>query len=129
MIKANELRLGSWYNFANPMEGGVLHPEQFTAWNQYLDFEAYGEPIPLTPEILEKCGAKKSVYPHFSYLIEIGEGDRIGLHEYIDGWSWFPVAGRKMIVIKHLHQLQNIYFALTGEELIYNPATGSGTTL
>jgi len=60
MIKANELRLGSWYNFANPMEGGVLHPEQFTAWNQYLDFEAYGEPIPLTPEILEKCGAKKN---------------------------------------------------------------------
>lgn len=78
------------------------------------------EPIPLTPEILEKCGFKNL---HFEYcdglrltpiMIEFIPDStisvRIELHE--DGEA-FVIDRSKF----YLHQLQNLFFSLSGEEL------------
>jgi hypothetical protein len=80
------------------------------------------EPIPLTEEWLERFGLKshdldsiKNPYlenvvgkyrgeDKFEFVISSGD-------DYYGGWSY------NTIEIKYFHQLQNLYFALTGEEL------------
>jgi len=68
------------------------------------------QPIPLTEEWLLKFG--------FDDLGTYGYGRgnfHICLHE---NEFYFSINNRK-VFIKHVHQLQNLYFALTGEELTY----------
>lgn len=120
MIKANELRIGNWVKF-------ITVPVQFTGmacygegmWNMrnkklmplfnYNGHEYYQadwdslHPIPLTPEILEKCGLKE---PSGTFA-----------------WKFSPAGEVINVKCKYLHQLQNLYFALTGEELEYKHET------
>jgi len=71
--------------------------------------------IPLTEEILLRCGFEgrlggEMVFGNF--FIRQGEND-----------SYFIFMGTKFIIELHnlqLHQLQNLYFALTGTELTLN---------
>lgn len=65
-------------------------------------------PIPLTPEILEKCGFEKCSCGGWKHGIHISK--------YDNGKLYY-----KTVIIKYLHQLQNLYFALTGEELTFKP--------
>lgn len=76
-------------------------------------------PIPITPEILEKCG--------FQYAVEIfgWVGKKHLIYQCADdGEHWwllepFCTDDKDLhIKIQYLHQLQNICFALEGEELI-----------
>lgn len=65
-------------------------------------------PIPLTEEILLKCGLEYQ-RPDFikgSFAIRDFDGGYIYLNG-LDGG----------LIYEYLHQLQNLYFALTGEEL------------
>jgi hypothetical protein len=80
------------------------------------------KPIPLTPEVLEKCGFEKDISSQFGgYLINICEWEKIRIvHSKIIGWH-YPLNGYQKPIVNYLHQLQNLYFALTGEELIYKP--------
>jgi len=112
MIKINELRIGNWINEQGlELQVGIINSELFKG----------SEPIPLTEEWLLKFGfictrdKKKdgrfniSVYEKDTYLIQDN-----GLFEY----SETPIASD----ILYVHQLQNLMFALTGEELeIINP--------
>ncbi|UXO94105.1 hypothetical protein Pan5_63 [Pseudanabaena phage Pan5] len=77
------------------------------------------EPIPLTPEILEKCGFEdddsdflKNINERTCIHINISLG-RTVLESY-DGIIIIPMC-------EYLHQLQNLFHALTGEELNYQP--------
>jgi len=108
MINANELRIGNWVAlkdgyFVPIADGGIL------AINQKR-FECY--PISLTPEILEKCGFVSNPYQD---RYEFGD-----IHvEYCGFRDICWVNGKPHI--EYLHQLQNLYFALTNEELNYTP--------
>ena len=77
-------------------------------------------PIPLTPEILEKCG--------FVYCTNVDEDDlyikdnfRLEHMEFSsvenDGFYFYREYMDELNVIT-LHQLQNLYWCLCGEELI-----------
>ncbi len=77
------------------------------------------QPIPLTEEILLKCG--------FDFGIKLqdfvkGKYQFVEITNTIDGYfSEEGIIYYGLITkIKHLHQLQNLYFALTGEELEIN---------
>jgi len=124
MIQANELRIGNWLSIKKIYGGFAYyqidssdiprierHPE--TAWLG----------IPLTPEILEKTGFK---------LILSGEilgcynkEDQDISFAFNDGgyWACWEDAGRESSIstigkrFRYVHQLQNLYFALTGTEL------------
>jgi hypothetical protein len=79
-------------------------------------------PIPLTPEILEKAGfvLNKDIYRWHNRGITIcNNEDDTGFY-----WDLSNNNGYKLLTewkdISHLHQLQNLYFALTGEELQIN---------
>ena len=70
--------------------------------------------IPLTPEILEKCGLG---WEHLGYSViqcKIGE---LKLQSFCgSGWV-LSCNGIELQMVKYLHQLQNLYFALTGTHL------------
>lgn len=131
MIKPEELRIGNWVRVGD-IESTVdclsissigLQGNLFTNYFKSVD------PILLTPEILNKCGLEKvtgneynmfKIPPH--YLIGIYE-ETVSFVISIDEVKHLVWHGLKPPYwkFKSLHQLQNLYFALTGEELIYKP--------
>jgi hypothetical protein len=111
MINENELRLGNYFIERETQEVIrviELRKDQIMFSGKF-DQGWQAEPIPLNEEWLVKFG--------FDDLGAYGWG--IGyfhirfrnLHKF-----YFPLENR-IIRVKHVHQLQNLYFALTGEEL------------
>lgn len=101
MIQANELRIGNWI---------LLNNEPIEVYGTLLDYcskqtdirELY--PIPLTPEILEKCD-----FSDTNFFFSIHDGGVSVEDKPGDNAFFLPV--------KYLHQLQNLYYALTFKEL------------
>jgi hypothetical protein len=144
-MKANELRIGN-YVFSG-VGGNVRVDEirlvvgiGYVA-RMYLrkgeDYESWwdlrvsdAEPILLTPELLEKCGFKresKYVYRHVEfgeYVLYDAPTDWGNTSEYpveIDGCGggvlYGYCHGSAVIRTLYLHDLQNKFFAITGQEL------------
>lgn len=112
MIPSRELRIGNWVEYkVHGKDEWVAAPVFMIRHN---DENEYKRPIPLTPEILEKAGFEKVRY--FWQLLDICVFEGMNVEIY-------PMESRESIElphIKHLHQLQNLYFALTGTELEIN---------
>lgn len=93
------------------------------------------QPIPLTPEILEKCGFIEAPFVRLNNLKrwqlkatyhnnDIGgefEEDRM-FDIDLNGNVWYRESCGISGSFKYLHQLQNLIFSLTGTELITNPS-------
>jgi len=97
---------------------GEMFGHPFTEKLEYL------QPIPLTPEILEKCGFENdNVFEKmFKYLNKsIYDTDKLTFRKE-EGFICFDGIKYRTLLkhIIYLHQLQNLYFALTGEELTVN---------
>ena len=135
MIQPNELRIGNWVKFIYTcMQVGHGTFEDCKKTND-TDAPFKYEPIPLTSEILEKCGFKlnddrdlKTRHPedNLKYSLEVSEYQYIGVTNddswFVGGHHSNPFYGHYLRYdFKYLHQLQNLYFALTNEELIYKP--------
>lgn len=77
-------------------------------------------PIPLTEEWLKNLGFiqtyKSSMQTRYD-ADELGHGE-IGITIWEGKWS-FRYYSERNISCKYVHQLQNLHFALTGEELSY----------
>lgn len=119
MILPNELRIGNLVNGVMP--GGAPSRVNTTLLLGIEKGLLVAEPISLAPEILEKAGV---VYPsrgdsHGGVLLPISEAVSIRIKQNISGsgYYWDNFNGSHKVIINHLHQLQNLYFALTGEEL------------
>lgn len=122
MIKAGELRIGNSVFIAGHYENvfSVLDiGSELSTFNGVPVFKAtYDEmnPIPLTPEWLERCGWQ---------VVDQGSGPyywlekQCWLHIHVseDG-NIFANFNNNAVYLKSLHSLQNLYHALTGEELI-----------
>lgn len=90
--------------------------------------EAPVEPIPLTEEWLIKFGFKKGYNTYYSYLeiwdslyIVISKYNAIYISESSD------INGQALQVgnFEYVHQLQNLYFTLTGKDLeLKQPSSG-----
>lgn len=76
-------------------------------------------PIPLTPEVLEKCGAYLKRCDHFCNYYKLGI--LVIKRLIIESVFYCDIKDFGEIEVKHLHQLQNLYYALTGKELEYKP--------
>lgn len=81
------------------------------------------EPIPLTEEILLKCGFEKRQESEAFYYFGYGENPMtrdwmLCLKYFKDDNKFFYLNGYFKII--YVHQIQNLYFALTNEELIIN---------
>jgi hypothetical protein len=133
MIQANELRIGNWVYVTDEVLVGDEFKENFIARVQTIkglgslsvdggrsDISLrHVDPIPLTPEILQKCGMTKDNYWENCYLFTENEGmfsfewKNDALVMYVGNTLEYESGPD----VKYLHQLQNLYFALTGEEL------------
>jgi hypothetical protein len=78
------------------------------------------EPIPLSEEVLLKCGFIFHDYFHFWQLLTVNSGIRSEMDIDAD-YNLIDFMRRPIVKkITSLHQLQNIHFALKGTELPYN---------
>lgn len=114
-MKANELRIGNLVTITRSFntskkqikvkEINLHYLNQISKWNT----NGYINPIQLTDEWLLKFGFVEEFENKFyknSIAIEIFENECIVyLSDFVD------------LAIRYVHQLQNLYFALTGEEL------------
>lgn len=122
MIKPNEIRIANWFNLlVKDVKGNVQTKLPFKVKDgahidkllQLENQEDYFEPIPLTPEILEKCG--------FGSGSEIKCDYHDMVIEIINGEVWLSTDDfRQVCLLEWLHKFQNIYFDFTGEELNIN---------
>lgn len=76
------------------------------------------KPIPLTEEILLKCGFEKQMAWTFS--VDLIGGIRFVYYLGEKGWSLNNKNYSDFPNLKYLHQLQNLIYAITGEELNVN---------
>ena len=132
-MKANELRLN---NYVKAFK--TYWQIDNTDFSNLEKIETY-EFIPLTEEILLKCGfvkvknkdkeglreyightAQKARYAIFGTDIFITKVDKRGLLWRSIECDFMVLFYHKSIPIKYLHQLQNLYFTLTGQELEIN---------
>ena len=106
-MKANELRIGNYVQFS----GGAIYKVDML----YIGFGGleFWKPIPLTEEWLLKFGFEKKgcnwELPNFRF--HVNKSVNYDGFLFCDGYS---VITEK---IQHVHQLQNLYFALTQKEL------------
>jgi hypothetical protein len=112
MIQANELRLGNWVS-----NGDFNYTVDINSLLDAATLEYYPlEPIPLTSDILSKIGFIHG-QGSFNEWWEIGSfiifnNDFKNKSEKTFEENFYDID------IKYLHQLQNLYYALTQTELI-----------
>lgn len=127
MIKANELRLGNlvrvrrskndewrFCTVAN-LSGNTIQVKEFSVFEQ-IEHESFYEGIPLSPELMEACGFEKRdhevLFLRINVLINSGlwyNGCDMYIHQ-------FGSAGI-IVPCEYVHQLQNLFWCLTGHEL------------
>lgn len=114
MINVRELRIGNLLYLRGMivLVGGIPNQMRLIIpGEQYaVDIEEFNS-IPLTEELLLKCKFVKrnwgDVVIYYNPLFELDAHFRLKGVDY-------------NIQVKYLHQLQNLYFVLTGEELEVN---------
>ncbi len=110
-MKSNELRIGNWVVIGT-LGKCKITIEAFRELSYFPEIINTIEPIPLTPEILEKAGFDIDIDGYFvikKCLYWLDEGVlQISL-------GYAPIFN---CPCSYVHQLQNIIFALTGEELL-----------
>ena len=115
-MKASELRIGNWF------KEDILEQTfaQITA-EQILDFyddplDDFYKPIPLTEEWLLKFG-----FDLINNEYHQSRNHELKLYWTVNKNKMIPEFNEKRFVtgydFKYVHQLQNLYFALTGQEL------------
>lgn len=125
-MKANELRLGNWVSLnGNSTQVDVIDYNQIIATELGLIELKFIKPIPLTEEWLSKFGFNTDKVTFGIHVDNI----RFRLFQinascsYNDNENEFTVTVYQykyrieICRIKYVHQLQNLYFALTNEEL------------
>lgn len=125
MITANELRKGNWIYIDNGEKPKYAYQ---VSGHDIDEVETDGSDcfgVPLHPEILEKCGFVKNrngepsieINDIASHLELMGGKDNF----YYPSFTQTPQGDEERSVyfnrINSLHQLQNLYFSLTGQEL------------
>lgn len=118
MIDVRELRFGNYYFY---ITGEIIKVDK-KHFNYIDKFCKFANPIELTPAILERwCG-----FENLGNIFEIDGWHGISVMQcYLNGITFYHlITSPENVVISkdfdYLHQLQNIYFALTGEELKIN---------
>ena len=122
VVTIEELRVGNMVSFTDfPVLNNPIVLNRSHLYNERF-VESFCKPIPLTEEWLIKFGLKSNFKGH--YFLEVGcmfifvSFNRVGDIDSGIGIEYdedFECS--KHVEIKHVHQLQNLHFALTGVEL------------
>ena len=130
MINANELRMGNYVlhkvaNKVSKVQCSYAHFQLLAAGDAASFY-----PVILNPDVLEQCGfvenKEYSLLPtarEFIIALPVMGSNKNEIYAYVkNNKECFARVGVNGLVASnnfyHLHSLQNVYFALTGEELI-----------
>lgn len=131
MIKVSDLRIGNIIHYTGKQEnewndeGDVvvmtigsekIETEYVHGLSSFIEPELDGfEPIPLTEDWLLQLGFSRSLLP---FSEGVYEGPIIDHRvEYNAGSFMYCLWSQHLRNIDHVHQLQNLYHAITGEDL------------
>lgn len=119
MVKANELRIGNKILFSKKevtvtgILNGLIYcfPNDISQGDRFNTEDKF-EPIPLTDKLLLSLNVTKNTFESYSFGI-------IKLY-YKKKFKYFAVYVdvNYLTQIEYLHELQNLYFAINGTELI-----------
>jgi len=118
-MKSNELRIGNWIKsdpYGSEMEW-IIYPEDMSKICIADDDSIY-KPIPLTEEWLLKFGFYQE--KDDDYILDFSDKYAFYVSQYNSLFKFYldtDTCVIELFHIKHVHQLQNLYFALTNEEL------------
>lgn len=111
-MKTEELRIGNLVNTAV----GIIRVEEIPLKSNPLYNPNALHPIPLSPEWLERFGFVFGDNHGYYVLLEnIEKGD----YDYDN--VLYVLTEYEDDICKYVHQLQNLYFANTGKELVVAP--------
>ena len=112
MIQAQDLRIGNW------VSNGEVEFQLASKDIYHLDIyvnRVIANPIPISPEWLERFGFQKIIGCGWQLDIETNHYCLYSENgKYVDLFVYSDEVGEQC---KYIHQLQNLYFALTGEEI------------
>jgi len=131
MIKANELRIGNWVNTVSGYQQ-IKSIATDACHTVALHTYEFVNPIPLSKEVLERCGFTRNsnwwgdgvdyYHKHTNEHHDITSIDIMFGFESDEGFLNCVNYGQTNFEhIKYLHELQNLYYALTKTELEYKP--------
>ncbi len=115
MLQAHELRIGNWVkvygDHITQCKGIEMDRFAFTSKSSAEETASLTQvdPILITPEILSRCGLSDQSW--------IKTYTPISLRATPQGYDVITVDEKRIAVLKYVHQLQNLYFALIGQEL------------
>ena len=116
-MEAADLRIGNLIIEKGAIES--VEPSHFYE-DDYVKNLLGCEPIPLTEEWLLKFGFRDISKLDNTTFKEYRQYNKPSLAiQFPCGSETHCYAGNYPVAIRHVHQLQNLYFALTGEELVY----------
>lgn len=136
-MKINELRIGNWVNQPQLPHIAKVTAIDYSGDDYYCKFEnihpacwcSHIESIPITEELLLKCGFQKRSESRCTMILPLEHGDPLTdkLCPSIQWWignDYMSICrcgiSALSIKIESLHQLQNLFYYLTGEELNIN---------
>ena len=138
MIDSNEVRIGNLVNY-NDGEYGfddyvvIIEPHEIHTYRTIAERIKNAEfhPIPITPEWLERLGFEKRISPkgHENWVMYSQHHFAFVLREITPfiGFTYHSYGTDHSLQIDHVHQLQNLYHALTGQELTVKELTPTTT--
>lgn len=142
-VQAKDLRINNWVKICFHEKEGweevqvtdIHHDNTIDTNSKFETNKYYYEPIELTPEVLIKCGFKQvegedNIWEELKlsnfeivwwisgmyFITTDGFGGDFDFNHATDEDTYWTIHHS----VKHLHQLQNLFFSLTGEELIIN---------
>lgn len=109
MIKASELRIGNWVNYNG-------YYRQIVSLN--LDTDVNAEPIPLSDDILLKCGFLKDT--DWLEQVKFWKSGVCLIYSGENRYIYRPEHDGGTLIFEALHKLQNFMYALKEVELEFN---------
>ena len=122
MILASDLRIGNWVQRIGwPLQIVGIKGTDIWLDSKGYEFEHYFydgiNPIPITEDWLLKLGFHETqrMAKYVEFSINNDYFLRLPICKHLEKDYWYALRGE--VKIKYVHQLQNLYHALTGEEL------------
>lgn len=113
-MKANELRIGNYVNYCGQIiTAGDCWDDIFHGISKHKKDKVTIEPIPLTEQWLKDFGLN----PKNNYFKQLGVCYENGSYIAAFDDNEFGHNKEDEFLIKYVHQLQNLYFAIMGKEL------------
>ncbi len=116
-MKATDLRIGNYVNYLGEVQEVTGIDSEYvyldTITFDYVEHDEI-EPIPITEEWLLKLGFEPEEEDSAYYFSE--ECEYLQVVNYVDGFV-FEKENTELVSLNYIHELQNLYHAITGNEL------------